>query len=104
MAIITDYQKCNCGAITLYFDNGASTSMYQDTFDKMDIDLSEANEIQMSYCCDHCVNHWRIDLCECGSGERVDECGCSSHRAMQRYGERLDTFSMIMSNFQMIMQ
>lgn len=25
----------------------------------------------------HCVNHWGIDLCECGSGEPVDECSCS---------------------------
>lgn len=99
MAIITDYQKCNCGAITLYFDNGASTSMYQDTFDKMDIDLSEANEIQMSYCCNHCVNHWGIDLCECGSGERVGECDCGSDKPHDQFGVPFDSFSKIIENF-----
>lgn len=104
MATVTHYQKCQCGAITLCFDNGADTSMYQETFNKMNIDLSDAVEVPESQCCNHCVNHWGIDLCECGSGERVGECDCGSHRAMQQYGERLDTFSMIMSNFQMIMQ
>jgi len=24
--------------------------------------------------CNYCVNHWGIDLCGCGSGEKVGEC------------------------------
>ena len=96
---IVNYQKCNCGAITLTFEDGTDSSMYQDTFNKMNIDLSEAKELPQSYCCNHCVNHWGIDLCECGSGERVGECSCGSHSPMQQYGASLDTFSRIIQNF-----
>lgn len=99
MATITHYQKCTCGAITLSFDNGAEISMYQETFDKLNIDLSEAEELPQSCCCNHCVNHWGIDLCECGSGERVGECSCGSHSAMQQFGEVYDSFSRIIQNF-----
>ena len=24
--------------------------------------------------CNHCINHWGIDLCACGSGEDFDKC------------------------------
>lgn len=99
MAYVTDYQKCKCGAVTLFFDNGADTSMYQETFDKMNIDLSEANEMPQSYCCNHCVNRWGIDLCECGSGERVGECECGSHKPMQQFGEKFDSFRRVLENF-----
>ena len=99
MGNILYYQKCQCGAITLSFDNGSETSMYQETFDKLNVDLSNAEEIQESFCCNHCVNHWGIDLCECGSGERVGECSCGSDKPMQEYGVKYDSFAIIMSNF-----
>lgn len=24
--------------------------------------------------CDHCINGWGIDLCGCGSGEKIGKC------------------------------
>lgn len=97
--IITSYQKCNCGAVTLFFNDGTDSSMRQETLDRMGIDLSKVPELQQSYCCNHCVNHWGIDLCECGSGEKVDECSCGSHSAMQQFGEKFDSFQKIIQNF-----
>lgn len=67
-------QKCKCGAVTIRFDNGASNSMFWETFEKLDLDTGDATWLHQSYCCDHCVNHWGIDLCECESGARVGEC------------------------------
>lgn len=99
MARITHYQKCQCGAITLLFDNGASNSMYQDTFDALGVDISEAEQLPDSYCCNHCVNHWGIDLCECGSGERVGECSCGCNTPHDHYGVKFDSMAAIMNAF-----
>ena len=52
------------------FDNGASNSMFWETFEKLDLDAGDATWLHQSCCCNHCVNHWGIDLCECGSGAR----------------------------------
>lgn len=102
MKQIEGFFKCSCGAITLIFEDGTDTSMCQETFDAMNIDLSEAEEYPQCFACNHCVNHWGIDLCECGSGEKVGECSCGSHKAMQTFGEKFDSFSIIMSNFQQL--
>lgn len=66
-------QKCKCGAVTISFDNGASNSMFWETFEKLDLDAGDATWLHQSCCCNHCVNHWGIDLCECGSGARDGE-------------------------------
>lgn len=99
MNAIVNYQKCSCGAVTLFFEDGTDSSMRQETLEKMRIDLSHAEELQKSYCCNHCVNHWGIDLCDCGSGELVDECSCGSHTAMQKFGKRFDSFQRVIQNF-----
>ena len=39
MANIESYSKCECGAITINFDNGASNSMYPKTAKKIGLDL-----------------------------------------------------------------
>ena len=97
---ITQYQRCNCGAITLWFEgNRIGNAMYQDTFDKLGLDLSGAEQLPNSYCCDHCVNHWGIDLCECGSGERVGECDCGCNNARYELGEDFDSFSLVLDAF-----
>lgn len=96
---IVRYSKCNCGAITLWFNNGASNSMRMETFKKLGLDLSEAEEFQTSYCCDHCVNHYGIDLCECGSGELVGKCDCGSNKAHDILGVKFDSFSAILKAF-----
>ena len=98
-ANILSYSKCNCGAITLWFDNGASNSMRMETFEKLGLDLSEAEKLQASYCCDHCANHWGIDLCECGSGKMVGKCECGSGKAHDTLGVKFDSFSAILNAF-----
>lgn len=95
---ITQYQRCNCGAITVWFEgNRIGNAMYQDTFDKLGLDLSGAEQLPNSYCCDYCVNHWGIDLCECGSGERVGECDCGCGNARYELGEDFDSFSLFLA-------
>lgn len=98
-AKITEYSRCKCGAITLYFDNGANNSMKETTRKRLKLSLRGAKKLQDSYCCNHCVNHWGIDLCECGSGEPVGKCDCGSTRAVQTLGEEYDSFSKIVEAF-----
>jgi hypothetical protein len=90
-------QKCKYGAVTIRFDNGASNSMFWETFEKLDLDTGDATWLHQSYCCNHCVNHWGIDLCECGSGARVGECG--SQKAHDTLGVKYDSFGAILKNF-----
>lgn len=35
---ITYVQQCTCGAITIRYDNNASNSMFQETFEKLKLD------------------------------------------------------------------
>ena len=63
--------KCCCGAITVQGED-FSNSMCKETFEQEFSDVPLSDNV---YChCDHCVNHWGIDLCGCGSGEPVGEC------------------------------
>ena len=73
---ITSYSKCCCGAITLYTDSGESYSCKQKNLRKFVpyIDLRKLERLSESYCCDHCVNHYGLDLCGCGSGEDYGKC------------------------------
>lgn len=71
------YSKCSCGAITLHMsDNKTSYSCKEDTLKIFlpSLDLTTIERLQDSYCCDHCVNHYGLDLCGCGSGEFFGEC------------------------------
>lgn len=66
--------KCDCGAVTVSCDEPRfSNSMTMDTFLKEFPNIPLEDEM---FCnCNHCVNHWGLDLCGCGSGEPVGECG-----------------------------
>lgn len=85
-----EYGICNCGAVTVYVD-GEDYSMPKEKFDELfggeDADGMEC--IAENWCnCNYCVNHWGIDLCGCGSGEKVGECEegfdeCKSNTPMQ---------------------
>ena len=103
MSKVIQYQKCRCGAVTLFFDNGADSPMYQETLEmvvkEFGIDLSQVEELPQSCCCNHCVNHWGIDLCECGSGCKVGECDCGSHKAHHEFGVKFDSFGAIIRAF-----
>ncbi len=72
MCEITNTFKCKCGAVTVQFDNDATNSMPAESFTQHFPEEEEPTHIV--YNCDYCVNHWGIDLCGCGSGEKVGEC------------------------------
>lgn len=55
--------------------------------------------LHQSYCCDHCVNHWGIGLCGCGSGQKVGKCECGSQKAHDILGVKYDSFGAILKNF-----
>lgn len=99
MEIIESYTKCTCGAITINFENGASNSMYPKTAKKLGLDLRKYKRLKPTYCCDHCVNHWGIDLCECGSGEEVGKCSCGSNKAHDEFGIKFDSFGAMLKAF-----
>jgi hypothetical protein len=73
--------------------------MFWETFEKLDLDTGDATWLHQSYCCDHCVNHWGIDLCECESGARVGECECGSQKAHDTLGIKYGSFGAILKNF-----
>lgn len=63
------------------------------------IDLRKIKRLPETYACNHCVNHWGIDLCECGSGEEVGKCNCGSNKSVETFGEKYDNFANILKNF-----
>ena len=68
-------KKCSCGAIYIYIDNvRESFSMCEDTFIRCFSEFAVNIQDDKFLHCDHCVNHWGVDLCACGSGELVGEC------------------------------
>lgn len=64
-----------------------------------DLDTGDATWLHQSYCCDHCVNHWGIGLCGCGSGQKVGKCECGSQKAHDILGVKYDSFGAILKNF-----
>lgn len=97
--MITAISECNCGAITVYHDNGASNSMFRKTFEQLSLDITGVEKLPLAYCCNHCVNHWGIDLCECGSGEPVGECECGSNKPHDILGVEFDSMGAILKAF-----
>lgn len=84
------YSKCSCGAITIQTPLG-TYSCRQSNFHKYfpNVDLRKCRKMvgQETYCCDHCVNGYGLDLCSCGSKEKVGHCDCGSETPMQSYGQ-----------------
>jgi len=82
------YGKCSCGAISLTFDNGNEVSFMPDSpleFDLLREYYGEDALINDSWGnCNHCMNHWGLDLCSCGSGESPEDCECGSREPSQR--------------------
>jgi hypothetical protein len=85
--------KCQCGAVTVAGDD-FDNSMAFDVFTKEYPCLELEENI---FCnCNHCVNHWGVDLCNCGSGEPVGECDgglydCINNIPAQVKGELKET-------------
>jgi hypothetical protein len=99
---IESYSKCSCGAVTIHFTNGAYNSMSGRTQRMLGINLRKIKRLPESCACDHCVNHWGIDLCECGSGKAVGKCNCGSSKSVMTFGKKYDSFSKMLQNFGML--
>ncbi|MBQ1736106.1 MAG: hypothetical protein II038_14760 [Lachnospiraceae bacterium] len=71
-----EYVRCNCGAITVYDEDGNSYSCDEKKIRQYipNLDLRRHKKLQDCWCCDHCVNHYGLDLCACGSGEPYQTC------------------------------
>lgn len=75
MKAITEYKTCQCGAISLYFEDNESSHCKLKNIGLLGISLIGVTKLQGEYyACDHCVNGYGLDVCECGSGKTVDEC------------------------------
>lgn len=72
---IESFFRCKCGAITVNTDKGGY-SCREENLQKFfpSLDLASLKEEQEAFSCNHCVNHYGLDLCACGSGESPDEC------------------------------
>lgn len=99
---ITHVAKCICGALTFEREHGIGYSVERDNapeyFPELSEEFFERIDKQIAeYChCNHCVNHWGLDLCACGSGEKtcecteeLSECGISAQHLEEVYGWRL---------------
>ena len=93
---ITGYSKCSCGAITFYIDGDTSNgyscrqSNVNKFFPNLDLRTLRKGRLQESYSCNHCVNHYGLDLCGCGSGKPFGHCDSGleeCNRPMQVVGE-----------------
>lgn len=83
-------KKCKCGAITVVgddFSNSMRPRLFRKKYPKMKLQPG------LYYACDHCGNHWGLDICGCGSGVAVGKCrgghaSCRSKTAAQVEGQR----------------
>ena len=66
--------KCECGAITVQSESNADN--YNVSMSKADFktNFPGLKITEHFIACNYCVNHWGVDLCGCGSGEKVGKC------------------------------
>lgn len=84
--------KCSCGAYGI--DDGtkeikwASDLNTLNKITKLNLEETDFQDCPKLWGCDYCCNRWGLDLCKCGSGERVHECSCGCHEPSQTYGKQ----------------
>ena len=82
---IIEYASCECGAVTLFFDNGENNSVKRSHLKNFGLSLRGAKKVGEYWSCNLCDNHWGLDLCECGSGKAPEK--CCHKRPMQQLGK-----------------
>ena len=88
MELIENYDLCTCGAVTLNFENGETNSILKKNLKKFNITLKGIKKINTYTCCNHCVNHYGIDVCECGSGLPTNK--CCKKESRETYGKSVE--------------
>ena len=87
-------QSCSCGAWGIADATGevkfCSDLKTLEHYTGMHFTKQEIDNALHLWGCNHCCNHWGLDLCECGSGEPVGECECGSHEPSERFNVRKD--------------
>lgn len=69
------YSRCSCGAITITTDEGEYSCLEKNRLRFFPgLDLRRLRHYPRTFCCNHCVNHYGLDLCGCGSGEPFGKC------------------------------
>lgn len=90
--MIISYFNCICGALTVRTDDGKNYSVKKSRKKIFfpDLDLRKIEKDQTVYNCNHCVNHYGLDLCGCGSGKPFGRCDNNFEECqmpMQLYGK-----------------
>ena len=85
------YSRCACGAITVTVD-GQDYSCLSSQRKKFfpGLDLRKIPRLGITCSCNHCVNHYGLGLCGCGSGNQFGHCdgGFDACKVpMQKLGE-----------------
>jgi hypothetical protein len=88
MEKIKSYDSCRCGAVTLNFENGETNSIQKKNLSKFNLSLKGVKKINTFSSCNHCVNHYGLDICECGSGLTPEKCCKKSTR--EQYGRSVE--------------
>lgn len=76
MLVVESYTLCECGAVTFHYEDGNDNSIKKENLGIYGLqELYEDSKFShFTYGCNHCVNHYGLDLCSCGSGESPNEC------------------------------
>ncbi len=84
------YSKCACGAVTVDMNGISYSCRWRDRKKYFPgLDFRRLRRDPTSYACNHCINHYGLDLCGCGSGERFGHCHNKYHECavpMQKIG------------------
>jgi len=87
---IEGHSFCKCGALTVYLKSNSGKSYSVQVaknnlhfFPTLFILYRGTEKFGDTYACDHCVNHYGLDLCSCGSGLVPNKCDCGSGLTMQ---------------------
>lgn len=62
-----------CDAVTVETEDKEYYSLHQEDFERI-FEEKVPQDIPTVGSCNYCINHWGIDLCGCGSGEKFGEC------------------------------
>lgn len=82
---IEDVNVCDCGAFTFGNFNGNVSVQPENAHKHLPLIPQEyfdilADKLVSNYRnCNHCANHWGLDLCACGSGEPYDKCSANNY-------------------------
>lgn len=73
---IKEYALCECGAVTIFTDDGKNFSCRRENLARFfpQLDLAAVSQLPTTFSCNHCINHYGLDLCACGSGEPYETC------------------------------